>query len=84
MNSAELGTVRVSRNATTAISANGEVQTHEEATVYVNELDMFLTVQILEDTPAVLSLGNSAKITEIPMCEPVVQILTMQHGELRA
>ena len=27
----------------TVITANGEVQTHEEATVYVNELDIFLT-----------------------------------------
>ena len=35
------------------MTANGEVQTHEEATVYVRELDMFLTVKILEDTPAV-------------------------------
>ena len=28
---------------TTVITANGEVQTHEEATVYVKELDIFLT-----------------------------------------
>ena len=38
--------------------ANGEVQTHEEATVYVKELDVFLTMKVLEDTPAVLSLGK--------------------------
>ena len=43
---------------TTVITANGEVQTHEEATVYVKELDIFLTVNVLEDTPAVLSLGK--------------------------
>ena len=36
----------------------GEVQTHEEATVYVKELDIFLTMKVLEDTPAVLSLGK--------------------------
>ena len=46
------------RCPTTVITANGEVQTHEEATVYVRELDMFLTVKILEDTSAVLSLGK--------------------------
>ena len=40
------------------ITANGEVQTHEGATVVVRELDMFLTVKNLEDTPAVLSLGK--------------------------
>ena len=40
------------------ITANGEVQTHEEATVYVKELDIFLTMKVLENTPAVLSLGK--------------------------
>ena len=41
-----------------AITANGEVQTHEEAIVYVKELDIFLTMKVLENTPAVLSLGK--------------------------
>ena len=58
LNSAELKTVTTSRCPTAVITANGEVQTHEEATVYVRELDIFLTVKILEDTPAVLSLGK--------------------------
>ena len=40
------------------ITANGEVQTHEEATVYVKEFDIFLTMKVLENTPAVLSLGK--------------------------
>ena len=40
------------------ITAYGEVQTHEEATVYVKDLDVFLTVEVLENTPAVLSLGK--------------------------
>ena len=31
--------------------------THEESTVSVKELDMFLTMKVLEDTPAVLSFG---------------------------
>ena len=56
LNSAELETVRVSRNPTSVITADGEVQTNEDATVYVHDLDLFATVQILEDTPAVLSL----------------------------
>ena len=38
------------------IQTNGEVQTDEEAQVYVHDIDLFLTVQILDDTPAVLSL----------------------------
>ena len=43
---------------TIVITANGEVQTHEEATVYVKDLDLSLTNKTLEDTPAVLSLGK--------------------------
>ena len=33
-------------------------QTCEEATVYVKELDIFLTMKVLDNTPAVLSLGK--------------------------
>ena len=58
LNSAELDTMRASRNPSTVVTENGDVQTHEEATLYVNDLDLFVTVQILEDTPAVLSLGT--------------------------
>ena len=43
---------------TTVITASGEVQTHEEATESVHDLDLLVTVQILGDTPAVLSLGK--------------------------
>ena len=42
LNSAEVDNVRVSRNSTAVITANGEV----------------LTMKVLEDTPAVLSLGK--------------------------
>ena len=55
---AELETVRVSKSPSTVVTANGEVQTSEEATVYVKELDLFVTVKLLEDTLAVLSLGT--------------------------
>ena len=34
------------------------MQTHEEATVDVEELDISLTMKVVEDTPAVLSLGK--------------------------
>ena len=40
------------------VTANGEVQTNEEAQVYVHDLGLFVTVQLLEDTPAVLPLGT--------------------------
>ena len=55
-NSAELETMRMSRNPTTVMTANGEVQTREEATVYVKQLDLFVEVMLLEETPAVLFL----------------------------
>ena len=42
----------------TVITANGPIDTTEEATVYVKDLDMFVTVQILEDTLAVVPLGK--------------------------
>ena len=51
-------TLTKSRSPSIVITANGEVQTHEEATVYVKELDMFLTIKFLDNTPAVLSLGK--------------------------
>ena len=56
LNSAELETVKVSENPTTVAAANGEVQTREEATMYVKELDLFVTVMLLEETHAVLLL----------------------------
>ena len=47
LNSAELETMTTSRCATTVITANGEVQTYEEATVYVKELDMWFSFPFL-------------------------------------
>ena len=58
LNSAELDTLTKSCSPTIVITANGEVQTNEEATVYVKELDIFLTMKVLENTPAALSLGK--------------------------
>ena len=58
LSSDEMDTLRRSRNPTTVVTANGEVQTHEEAQVYVSDLDLFVTVQLLEETLAVLSMGK--------------------------
>ena len=71
-NSAELETMMTSRNPTTVMTANGEVQTREEATVYVKQLDLFIKVMILEETSAVLSLGNSVRTMGIhrSSCSP--------------
>ena len=58
---AEMDILTKSCSPTIVITANGEVQTHEEAIVYVKELDIFLTMKILENTPAVLSLGKALR-----------------------
>ena len=58
LNSGEIDTLTKSCSPTTVITANGEEQTHEEATVYVKQLDIFLTMKVLENTPAVLSFGK--------------------------
>ena len=57
-NSAELETMRTSRIPTTVMTANGEVQTREEATKNVKQVDLFVKVTPLEKYPAVLSLGK--------------------------
>ena len=51
----ELTTANVSGLPTTVIIANGSIK---EAMAYVKDLDLFVTVQLLEDTPAVLHLGK--------------------------
>ena len=53
-----MDTLTKSCSPTIVITANGEVQTHEEATVYVKEMVKFLTMKSLENTPAVLSVGK--------------------------
>ena len=65
LNSVELDTVTTSRSPTTVITANGEVQTNEEATVYVRELGIFWTMKVLEDMPAVYRSESFAMNTDI-------------------
>ena len=61
LSDAEMDTLTKSCSPTIVLTANGEVQTHEEATVYVKELDIFLTMKVLENTPAVLPLGKALR-----------------------
>ena len=58
LTSDELDTLRRSRNPTVVLTANGEVHTNEEAQVFVYDLDLFVTVPILDDTLALLSFGK--------------------------
>ena len=46
------------QESTVVLTANGEVHTNEEAQVFVHDLNLFVTVLLLEETPAVLSLGK--------------------------
>ena len=90
---AEMDTLTKSCSLTIVITANGEVQTHEQAMVYVIELDIFLTMQVHENTPAVLSLGklcdeNGYSYEWINGQKPrLIQKRdsdTVQYGELRS
>ena len=58
LSAAEMDTLTKSCSPTIVITATGAVQTHEEAIVYVKELDIFLTMKVLDNTPAALSLGK--------------------------
>ena len=58
LSNAEMDTLTKSFSPTIVITANGEVQKHEEAIVYVKELETFLNLKVLDNTPAVLSLGK--------------------------
>ena len=58
LSDAEMEILTKSCSPTIVITANGEVHTNEEETVYVKDLDLFVTVQLLEDTPPILSRGN--------------------------
>ena len=92
-NAAALETVRVSRNPTKAIKADGKVQTNEEAKVYVEDLDLVVTVEVLKDTRLVLSLGRLCEDhgyshewigDHRPQTTKNGRKDSTQHGELRA
>ena len=93
LSKAEMDTLTKSCSPTIVITANGEVQTQEEAIVYVKELDIFLTMKVLENTPAVLSLGKLCDENGYS-CEWGQRSKTtshkkrysdtVQHGELRS
>ena len=61
LSSDELDTLGRSRDSTVVVTANGEVQTNEEAQEKVHDLDLFVTVQLHEETPAVPSLPKKGR-----------------------
>ena len=46
---------------TVVVTAKGEVQTFEEAQIYVHDLGLFVTAQLLDATLAVLLLGKTLR-----------------------
>ena len=58
LSSGELECLRRSRNHMTVVTANGEVQTNEEAQVHVRDLILFVTVQLLETSLVAFQLPN--------------------------
>ena len=74
LSGAEMDTLTKSCSPTIVITANGEVQTHEEAIVYVKELDIFLTMKVFENTPQQYCRSESfAMKTGIPMNGSMVE-----------
>ena len=92
LNFAELETLTTSRCATTIITANGEVQTHEEATIYVKELDIFLTLEVLKIRQQVCRKESFSMNLDTHMNGSTVKTTshskrysdTVQHREIRS
>ena len=66
LSKAEMDTLTKSCSPTIVILANGEVQTHEEAIVCVKELDIFLTMKVLETRQKYYRSVSFAMKTGIP------------------
>ena len=66
LSDAEMDTLTKSCSPTIVITANQKVQTHEEATVYVKELDIFLTLKVLETRQQYCRSESFAMKTGIP------------------
>ena len=56
LTSGEKDTIRRSKEPTVITTAGGKAESTAETTVYVNEMDVWVTTMILEGSPAVLSL----------------------------
>ena len=80
---AELQTVRISTIPTMVVTANGQVLVKGEATENVREMDLFLKVMLLENTPAVLSLGKLCENLCTVTIGPVHLLKKWQENSLR-
>ena len=57
LTSGENDTIERSKEPTVNTTANGKAESTEEATVYVNDLNVFVVMMLLKDSPEVLSSG---------------------------
>ena len=80
LSNAEMDSLTKLCSPTIVSTANGQVQTHEEATVYVKELDRFTTMKVLDNTPAVLSFGKLCDKTDIPANGSMVRNHLIKNG----
>ena len=66
LSDAEMDTSTKSCSLSIVMTVNGEVQTNEEAIMYVKELDIFLTMKVLETRQQYCRLESFAMKTGIP------------------
>ena len=66
LTSEEMSTVKRYRNPAVVLIAYGDVHTHEETQMFVHGLGEFVTMQLLEETLALLSLvsGREPRLTK--------------------
>ena len=57
LSSGEKDSIRKSREPAVITTSSDKAESTEEATVYVDDFDVFATMMLLEHSPAVLSLG---------------------------
>ena len=94
LSNAEMDTLTKSCSPTIVTTTNGEVQTHDEAIVYVKESDIFLSMKVLEDASAFFYREESfAMNTDTHASGSTVKKPhlikkrcsgTVQHGKLRS
>ena len=73
LNSPELETMTTSESPMTVFAANGEVQTNEEATVFVRKFDIFLTMKLSRIRQQFYRWGSFAMNMDIDMNGPSVK-----------
>ena len=76
LTSGEKDVIRRSREAALTTTASGKAEStkKKKRTAYVNDLDVVVTMMLLEDSPAVVSLGL--------LCEEMVYSFEWKTGEV--